>query len=129
MKRTEEEPEAVRYKKFSGKATPGVIKVMKPTEEQKQEALFNYASWQKEPEWSLLFSIPNGGYRKLKTAIRMKRTGTKAGIPDMMMPVVRGEYAGLFVELKSEKGVVQKNQAEWHILLRAQEISCPWAQH
>jgi len=116
------EPEIVIFQKSSVGATPGVIEVIKPTEEQEQEALFNYASWQKEPEWSLLFSIPNGGYRKLKTAIRMKRTGTKAGIPDIFLPVGRRGYHGLFIEMKSEKGVVQKTQKEWHELLRAKEI-------
>ena len=30
MKRSENEPQVVMYKKFTGTATPGVIKVMKP---------------------------------------------------------------------------------------------------
>jgi len=93
---------------------------LKKTEENEQTALFEYAVWQREPEWSLLFSIPNGGYRKLKTGIRLKKTGLKAGIPDMMLPVGRKGYLGLFIEMKSERGVVQKNQKEWHELLRAQ---------
>jgi len=53
---------------------------LKKTEENEQMALFEYAALQREPEWNLLFSIPNGGYRKLKTAIRMKRTGLKPGL-------------------------------------------------
>lgn len=89
------------------------------TEEDEQIALFEYVSFQKEP-WNLLFAIPNGGFRKLKTAIRMKKTGTKAGVPDMFLPVARNGYHGLFIELKSMKGVVQKNQKEWHINLREQ---------
>ena len=92
----------------------------KKTEEDEQSALFQYASYQKEPEWKLLFLIQNGGYRKLKTGIRLKRTGLKPGIPDMMMPVSRGCYNRLFIELKSEKGVVRENQKVWHLLLRAQ---------
>ena len=50
----------------------------------------------------------------------MKKTGLKPGIPDIFMPVSRGCYNGLFIEMKSEKGIVRSNQAEWHILLRAQ---------
>ena len=84
------------------------MKKLRKTEEDEQSALFQFASWQKEPEWSLLFAIPNGGYRKLKTGIRLKRTGLKPGIPDMMLPVGRGGFLGLFIEMKSEKGVVQK---------------------
>ena len=90
------------------------------SEEDEQTALFQYASWQKEPEWKMLFSIPNGGYRKLKTGARMKRTGLKAGIPDIFLPVGRGMYHGLFIEMKSEKGTVQKNQKAWHTTLRLQ---------
>jgi len=97
------------------------------TEEEEQEALFQYAAYQQEPEWSLLFSIPNGGFRSKRTGARMKRTGLKAGVPDIFLPVSRGNTPGLFIEMKSEKGVVRENQAEWHKLLRAQEISCAWA--
>ena len=114
------EPKIVILQKSTGTVTPRVIEVIKPTEEQEQEALFNYASWQKEPEWSLLFAIPNGGYRKLKTGAKLKRTGVKRGIPDMMLPCARGGYHGLWIELKSEKGVVQPNQRAWHDTLRVE---------
>lgn len=73
------------------------------SEESEHAALFQYASWQQEPEWSLLFAIPNGGYRKLRTGIRLKRTGLKPGIPDIFLPVGRSVYHGLFIEMKSEK--------------------------
>ena len=70
--------------------------VMEKTEDQEQEALFEYAALQKEIEWSGVqnWSAP--------------------------LPVVRGSYPGLFIEMKSEKGVVQKNQKAWHDTLRAQ---------
>ena len=93
---------------------------MKRTEESEQVALFEYAAYQREPEWSLLFSIPNGGYRKLKTGARLKRTGLKSRIPDIFLPVGKGMYNGLFVEMKSDRGTVQKNQKEWHTTLRTQ---------
>jgi hypothetical protein len=90
------------------------------TEDDEQAALFQYASYQKEIEWTLLFAIPNGGYRKIKTGIQLKRTGLKPGIPDIFLPVGRGIYHGLFIEMKSEKGTVRKNQKEWHDALRTQ---------
>ena len=93
---------------------------MKKNEEQEQEALFEYASLQKEPEWSLLFSIPNGGFRSKRTGARMKRTGLKAGVLDLFLLCARGIYHGLWIEMKSEKGIVQKNQKAWHDTLRAQ---------
>jgi len=93
---------------------------MKKTEEEEQIALFEYASYQREPEWKMMFATQNGEYRKLKTGVRLKRTGLKPGIPDIMLPVGRGMYQGLFVEMKSERGTVQKNQKVWHDTLRAQ---------
>ena len=90
------------------------------SEDDEQAALFQYASYQKEIEWSLLFAIPNGGYRKIKTGIQLKRTGLKPGVPDIFLPVGRGVYHGLFIEMKSEKGTVRKNQKEWHDALRTQ---------
>ena len=33
---------------------------IKKSEEDEQSALFEYAAYQREPEWSLLFSIHNG---------------------------------------------------------------------
>lgn len=93
---------------------------LKKTEEDEQAALFQYASYQRGIEWSLLFAIPNGGFRKIQTGIRLKRTGLKPGIPDIFLPVGRGKYHGLFIEMKSDKGRVQKNQKEWHDRLRAQ---------
>ncbi len=90
------------------------------SEDDEQAALFQYASYQKEIEWSLLFAIPNGGYRKIKTGIQLKRTGLKPGVPDILLPVGRGVYHGLFIEMKSEKGTVRKNQKEWHDALRTQ---------
>ena len=93
---------------------------MNKTEEDEQAALFEYASYQRDVEWSLLFAIPNGGFRKIRTGIRLKRTGLKPGVPDIFLPVACYPKAGLFIEMKSEKGIVRKNQKEWHEALRAQ---------
>jgi hypothetical protein len=92
---------------------------LKQTEEDEQAALFQYAAYQQHP-WELLFSIPNGGYRKIRTGIRLKRTGLKPGVPDIFLPVVRGKYSGMFIEMKSDRGRVQENQKEWHAVLKAQ---------
>lgn len=89
-------------------------------EEDEQAALFEYATFQRAMEWSLLFAIPNGGYRKIRTGIRLKRTGLKPGVPDIFLPVARGKYFGMFIEMKSDKGRVQENQKEWHAALKAQ---------
>ena len=77
-----------------------------PTEDTEQTWLFQWARLQsgKWPELSLLYAIPNGGRRPIKTAVNMKRTGTKAGVPDMFLPVARGGFHGMYIEMKRTKG-------------------------
>ncbi|MCK5015865.1 MAG: VRR-NUC domain-containing protein [Candidatus Peribacteraceae bacterium] len=90
------------------------IKV-KQIEFEEQCALFTYADYMSNSvsEWGLLFAIPVGGLRNRATGAKLKRSGTKAGVPDMFLPVARGSYHGLFIELKSPKGTLQPNQAQW----------------
>ncbi len=80
-----------------------------------QEALFSWAGYQlgRYPELKLLYHIPNGGKRDRGTAIALKRQGVKAGVPDLHLPVARGGYHGLYIELKVGKNTATKNQKEW----------------
>ena len=77
-----------------------------PTESEEQQALFQWAGLQrgKYPELDLLYHIPNGGNRSKAEAGRFKAEGVKAGVPDICLPVARGCFHGLYVELKREKG-------------------------
>jgi hypothetical protein len=52
------------------------------------------------PQLALGFAVPNGGKRSAKTAAMMKREGVRPGVPDWMLPVPRGEFAGLAIEFK-----------------------------
>ena len=51
-----------------------------------------------------MFAIPNGGYRHYRTAADLKSEGVKSGVPDIMLPVARGGYYGLFIEMKRTSG-------------------------
>jgi hypothetical protein len=48
-----------------------------------------------------LFAIPNGGLRNIRTAVRLKREGVLAGVPDLFLAVPKLHYGGLFIELKN----------------------------
>ena len=76
------------------------------TEEQEQAAVFQWAALMENqlPELELLHHIPNGGLRSKTEAVRFKRTGVKAGIPDICLPVARGAWHGLYIELKRKDG-------------------------
>lgn len=68
-----------------------------------QCALFAWAALEANasyPELALMFAIPNGGKRDKITAAHLKAEGVKAGTPDVCLPVPRGAWHGLFIELK-----------------------------
>ncbi|MCH5207550.1 MAG: VRR-NUC domain-containing protein [Oscillospiraceae bacterium] len=84
-------------------------------EDSEQMALFEWAQYQsgKYPELALLFHVPNGGKRNAREAARFKRMGVKPGVPDLFLPVSRGGFYGLFIELKAHNGRVSENQGKW----------------
>ena len=88
---------------------------MTGTEGQAQEFLFDWIQYQlgKYPELKLLYHIPNGGKREAATARVLKRQGVKAGVPDLHLPVARGGYHGLYIELKVGKNKATEYQKEW----------------
>lgn len=59
----------------------------------------------------LIYHIPNGGARSAITGANLKRQGTRAGMPDYHLPVARGGFHGLFLELKAADGEVSEKQA------------------
>ena len=70
------------------------------------------------PELARIFAIPNGGKRDKGTAIKMKAEGVRAGVLDLFLPVVRGGYAGLWIEMKSGIGSTSIEQDKEIPLLR-----------
>lgn len=91
-----------------------------PTENAEQAALFDWAALSagRYPELRLLHAIPNGGQRDGRTAAVLQRTGVKSGVPDLCLPVARGGFHGLYIELKRVKGgVLSINQKTWLGLL------------
>lgn len=98
------------------------------TEHAHQVALFAWAALTapQYPELQLMFAIPNGGKRDKITASNLKAEGVKAGTPDIFLPVARGGFHGLFIELKRlgdakhKKGRASDDQKQTIIDLHAQ---------
>lgn len=87
-----------------------------PLEETEQEAVIRWATGQLDnwPELALLYHVPNGGKRGKRQAAALKRQGVNAGVPDLVLPVPRGGFHGLYIELKRrEGGRVSSDQAGW----------------
>jgi len=95
---------------------------MLPTEEEEQIWLFSWAALNlgRWPELELLHHIPNGGKRSKPEAARFKAMGVKRGVSDIFLPVARGGYHGLYIELKAKDGKVEKEQKEWIDAVRKQ---------
>lgn len=84
-------------------------------EEQEQIMLMQWARLQEMvyPELKWMFHIPNGGQRNKAVAAKLKAAGVKPGVPDLCLPVQRGGYAGLYIELKYGKNRATDKQHEW----------------
>ena len=82
------------------------------SESQEQQSLFSWWNWScsRWPD-AVMFAVPNGGWRSLRTAARLKAEGVLAGVPDIFLAAPRGSSHGLFVEMKrASGGVVSKTQ-------------------
>ncbi len=87
-----------------------------PTEEDEQMTVIDWAEKRTSvyPALKLLFHIPNGGKRSKAEAARFKAMGVRAGVPDLFLPVPRGRYHGLWIEMKRTKdGKISENQKWW----------------
>ena len=60
----------------------------------------------------LLYAIPNGGARGVLEAVRLKREGVLAGMPDLCLPVPNRLFSALYIEVKTAKGRVSPEQSE-----------------
>ena len=78
------------------------VKLPVPTEDEEQAALFEWAALNEaqHPELAMLYHVPNGGYRPPQVGKALKFQGVKAGVPDICLPVARGKFHALYLELK-----------------------------
>ena len=71
-------------------------------EDEHQTALTCWARMMRTqyPALTLYHHIPNGGLRDKRTAARLIGQGVLIGVPDVFIPAARGDYHGIYVELK-----------------------------
>lgn len=93
---------------------------MRHDEDNLQMACVRWFGWQYPHYAPLLHHSPNGGRRNAREAGRFKAMGTKAGFPDLFLPVARGAWHGLFVEMKTETGRQSPLQRAWEEAVEAQ---------
>ncbi|MFJ4457694.1 VRR-NUC domain-containing protein [Pseudomonas sp. NPDC089392] len=70
-------------------------------EGQEQAALMREIQLRRPDVYELIYHVPNGGHRVKAVAAKLKAQGVKAGIPDLVLPMARGGYFGLYIEFKA----------------------------
>jgi hypothetical protein len=85
------------------------------TEESHQVALMAFCALEQKryPELQLLFHIANGEQRSRITGARLKAAGVKAGVPDLLLPVGKRGFHSLYIEMKTEIGIISNKQKYW----------------
>ncbi|GFM73757.1 hypothetical protein PSCICL_47490 [Pseudomonas cichorii] len=65
---------------------------------------------------ALIYHVPNGGHRHKLVAVKLKEQGVRAGVPDLVLPMARGGYFGLYIEFKAtapNDAAVSASQYAW----------------
>ncbi len=73
---------------------------------------------------AIWFAVPNGGKRSIRTAQRMKATGQRAGVADLII-IHPDTCVAHSLELKVGKNGLRKEQREYRDQCHA--IGAPWA--
>ena len=98
------------------------------TEDQHQAALIQWSQQasirRKYPDLKLMYHIPNERKCTPQQGARLKRIGVKSGVPDLDLPVPRGNYHGMRIEMKTENGRTSENQKWWIDELTKQGYYC-----
>ena len=102
-----------------------------PLEEAEQTALVRWRDIAVKviPELRWLHSSLNGVPLSPGLALKMRRMGMTRGVVDVFLPVVRGGYSGLYIEMKRRNGVpshLSASQKEFITFAREQGYRAEW---
>ena len=77
-----------------------------PLEEVEQATLYQWLEYNKGryPFLGWAYAIPNGGFRNVVVAVKLKAEGVKPGVPDFSIAEPRPNRKGLDIEMKRRKG-------------------------
>jgi hypothetical protein len=93
---------------------------IRASETQDQIALIAWFDWTFRMYRGRLLHIPNGGHRHISTAKTLKSMGVRSGVLDLLLPIPKGEFHGLFIEMKAGTGKPSSDQLDWGKFLDSQ---------
>jgi VRR-NUC domain len=105
-------------------ASPKVKNHLKVSEHVAQVSLFEWAEKSGNPALSMMFAIPNGGYRPPGVGRELRKEGVKPGVPDIFLAVPSKGHHGMFIEMKSDTGSTSTLQRTWMESLSRQGYHC-----
>jgi len=95
---------------------------MRSSEDSELIKVFDWLTWQSKnnPILNCIFHVANERKCTPAYGARLKRKGVRSGVPDIVCPIPRGDYHGLWIEMKAKTGRVSEKQKEFMILLHGQ---------
>lgn len=96
-------------------------RVNEPSEHASQAAVIEWVQWDKKqwPVLALLYAVPNAAKRSFAAASWMRAEGLHKGVWDLHLPVSRGGYIGLWIEMKRRGEKLDHDQQIWGEAMRA----------
>ena len=91
-------------------------KIRKPPSDEEHQTQVACVNWfrLKYPRLrNILFAIPNGGRRDIKTGAVLKEEGVVAGVADLILLKRNKQYGALCVEMKTKSGSQSDTQKRW----------------
>jgi len=79
------------------------------SEREIQKMVIAWADLQPELKGRVIH-IPNEGKRSIVGGFLAKKEGLRPGVSDLLIPIARGGYIGMWIELKSKSGKVSDVQ-------------------
>lgn len=77
------------------------------------------------PELKTIYHIPNEGRRSTIGGAALRKAGLKKGVPDLCLPVPRGGWHALYIEMKKDRSCkCTKDQLAFQNILARQGNYC-----
>ena len=96
---------------------------LSPSEHEEQATLFQILSLHRhlflipdspgDSYLDMAFAVPNGAFMPIPVARKMVKEGLKKGVLDIWLPVPRGGYHGLVLEMKVGSNQMSQEQEWW----------------
>lgn len=91
------------------------------SEAEEQKAVVQYCDAIGVP----IYHIPNERHCSPRTGVHLKAQGLRPGFPDLCIPVPKGKYSALYIEMKAKGGKISPDQKDWiHRLRKYGNMAC-----